>query len=137
MGIGAGLLVALAYLLYAPLHFVALSDFHEISLAVPLLMAAGAALLERRLRLSLVCLALAILAKEEVILIVFGFGLYIYFVMRRRRAGAAVTIAAVLIGILVFKVLIPAPNGGSSYTFFNRYTVLGTSPGEMLRTLLV
>ena len=78
----------LAFLLYPPLRFTALTDFHEIHLAIPLLMASAVALVDKRLRLSIVCLVLALLAKEEVIFIAVGFGVYIALVQRRWRLGA-------------------------------------------------
>jgi uncharacterized membrane protein len=137
LGVAAALLLVLAYLLYAPLHFVALSDFHEISLAVPLLMASGAALLDKHLRWSLFWLILAILAKEEVILIALGFGAYLFIFMRQRRLGMALMIASSLALVLIVKVLIPILNNGNNYTFFNRYAVLGGTPGAMLQTLLL
>ena len=136
LGPGAGLLMVFVYFLYPPLHFVGISDFHEIGLAVPLLMASAAALIDKRLRLSILCLALAMLAKEEVIFIAIGFGVYIALVQRRWRLGIAVATAATLWGLLLFLVIIPWLNGGADYTFYNRYTRLGDTPRQMLHTLL-
>lgn len=135
LGAIAGLLIVLAYFCYAPLHYVPLADFHEIDLAVPLLMVATTALVDRRLRVSLLFLALATLVKEDVIFTALAFGLYIIVVLQRRRLGSAVTAAALLWGILLFWAIIPALNAGSSYSFYNRYATLGASPQQMIRTL--
>jgi len=56
-------------------------------LAVPLLMAAGAALLDERPGATLLWLGLALLAKEEVALIAVAMGLYAWLIQRRRRFG--------------------------------------------------
>jgi len=136
LGPKTALLIILAFLLYPPLHFTALTDFHEIHLAIPLLMASAVALVDKRLRLSIVCLVLAMLAKEEVIFIAVGFGVYIALVQRRWRLGVAVATAATLWGLLLFLVIIPSLNGGASYTFYSRYKTLGDTPRQMLQTLI-
>ena len=137
LGAWGGLLVAAAYLLYPALSYVAFSDFHEINLSVPLLMASGAALLNNRLRSATIWLVLAMLLKEEVALIAMGFGLYAAFFSGHRRYGVALVTLSALWGLLLVLVIMPALSGGAGYTFFSRYTTLGTTPVEMLRTLLL
>ena len=136
LGGGPGLLIAAAYFLYPLLHSVALSGFREISLAVPLLMASAASLLDKRLRQSLVWLALAMLVKEEIAFIAIAYGLYIWLVLHRRRLGILVAAGASLWAVLLLLVLMPALKGAPSYEFFDRYYTLGSTPAEMLRTLL-
>ncbi len=137
LGVGGGLLVVVAYLLYPALAYVALSDFHEITLAVPLLMAAGAALLNRRLRAATIWLVLAMLSKEEVVLIAIGFGLYAAFLLGYRRYGLVLATLSALWGLLLVSVIMPALAGGVSYMFVSRYTTLGSTLPEMLHTLLL
>ncbi|MCZ7567180.1 MAG: DUF2079 domain-containing protein [Ardenticatenaceae bacterium] len=137
LGPGFALLVVGAFLLAPPLHFIALFDFHEIALAVPLLMAAGAALLNRRPRATLLWLGLALLAKEEVALIAVGFGLYALLIQRRWRFGALLTAGALLWAAVLFGWLMPALNTlTDNYTFARRYETLGATPGEVLETLV-
>ncbi|MBI3957899.1 MAG: DUF2079 domain-containing protein [Chloroflexi bacterium] len=135
LGPQTALLIVLAFLLYPPLHFTALTDFHEIHLAIPLLMASTALLIDKRLRLSIICLALAMLVKEEVTFIAIGFGVYIALAQRRWCLGMAVVITSLLWGVILFQVLIPILNGGADYTFYQRYATLGATPREMLNTL--
>ena len=136
LGAVAGLLIVLAYFCYVPLHYVPLSDFHEIGLAVPLLMVAATALVDRDLRVSLLFLALATLVKEDLVFTAIAFGVYIIVVLRRRRLGLAVTAVALLWGFLLFRTIIPALNAGGSYSFYNRYATLGGSPQQMIRTFV-
>lgn len=134
---GMALIVALAYLLSPFLASIALFEFHEIALAVLPLMAAGAALLERRPRATLLWLGIALLAKEEVALIAVGFGLYALLVQRRGRFGAALTGAALAWSLFLFGWLMPALNPlEGSYTFAQRYGSLGDSPAAILRGAL-
>jgi uncharacterized membrane protein len=137
LGTGPGLLIAAAYFLYPPLNWVAYSGFREISLAVPLLMASAASLLDKRLWQSLLWLALAMLVKEEIALIAVAYGLYIWLILHRRRLGILVAAGASLWAVLLVQVLMPALYGGASYEFYNRYHTLGNTPTEMLRTLLL
>lgn len=133
---GLALLVVLVYFLTPALHFVALFEFHAIALSVPLLMAAGAALLDKRPRATLIWLGLALLVKEEVALIAIGFGLYAVFIQRRWRYGLALTAGAVAWTILLFAWIMPAFRQTSEgYAFAYRYETLGGGPGQVLRTL--
>jgi uncharacterized membrane protein len=131
------LLLVFAYLLSPLLLSIALFEFHPIALSVPLLMAAGAALLSERPRATLFWLVLALLAKEEVAIIAVGFGLYALLIQRRVRFGAALTAGAIAWTLVLFNWLMPAfgqnPDG---YTFAYRYETLGGTPGQVIRTLL-
>ena len=71
-----GALFALVYLLYAPVQWLALDEFHPVALACPLLLFAIWYLDERRLYAALPFLALAALSKEEVALVVAGLGVW-------------------------------------------------------------
>ncbi len=115
----------------------ALDDFHEIVLAVPLLTAAGAALLDGRGRLRLSGLGLALLVKEELALVAVGFGVYALFIQRRGRFGAGLLAGSLSWAALLFFVLMPslAGNGGGS-NFARHYGQLGGSPGEIIRTVV-
>lgn len=137
LGPTVAFLLALAYSLSPLLHFVALADFHEIALAVPLLMAAGAALLDKRPRATFIWLGLALLVKEELALVALGFGLYALFIQRRWRFGAALLAFGVAWAILLATVLMPTllSNGGGS-NFARHYGALGGTPGQILRMLV-
>lgn len=140
IGVGLGLAVVLAYFASPLLPYVAFADFHEIAPALPLLIAAGAALLNRRPRATVIFLALALLTKEEVAVIALGFGLYAMLIQRRWRFGLALSAGSILWGLLVFGVLMPLFSGslgeGGDFGFLWRYRALGGTPGEIAHTLI-
>jgi uncharacterized membrane protein len=140
IGVRLGLAVVVAYLASPLLPYVAFADFHEIAPALPLLMAAGAALLDRRARAAVIFLVLAMLAKEEIAIIALGFGLYAMLIQRRWRYGAAIALGSVLWGALVFRVLMPLFSGSlagrDDFGFLWRYQALGGTPGEIVTTVI-
>jgi uncharacterized membrane protein len=132
IGVRLAWAVVAAYFLSPALAYVALADFHEIALAVPVLMAAGAALLDMRYRDCLLWLILAMLAKEEVALVAVGFGLYALVFQRRIRFGAGLALGATLWGIALIIWIIPAFNQGRSYNFLGRYDAAAQAPMQAL-----
>lgn len=133
----AAVAIIIAYFLSPLLANIALFEFHEISLAVPLLMAAGAALLNHRYRLMVIWLLLALGAKEEVALIAIGFGLYLLLILREWRWGTGITIGAVMWSVFLFGWFMPSLNTlDGTYTFVQRYGSLGDSPAQIIQTIL-
>lgn len=124
-----------AYLLSAPLSFIALYDFHEITLAVAPLGFAMYFLATRRTLPMLLCLVVALLAKEEVALICVGFGVALAF-QRRWRASALVIAGSILAFVATLKIIIPAFAAGAPYQYLGRYASLGRDELEIARTLL-
>lgn len=140
IGVRLGTVVVLAYLASPLLAYVAFADFHEIAPALPLLIAAGAALLGRRARATVIFLVLALLTKEEIAVIALGFGLYAMLIQRRWRYGCALAVGSIVWGVLVFRVLMPFAASGAvrdgDFGFLWRYQALGGTPGEIARTLV-
>lgn len=124
-----------AYLLSAPLSFIALYDFHEITLAVAPLGFAMYFLATRRTVPMILCLVAALLAKEEVALIGLGFGVALAF-QRRWRASAVVIVGSVVAFVVTLKIIIPAFAAGAPYQYLGRYASLGRDELEIARTLL-
>lgn len=125
-----------AYLLSASLSFVALYDFHEITLAVAPLGFAMYFLATRQALPMIVSLLIALLAKEEVALIGLGFGLALMF-QGRWRPGAVVIAGSIVAFVVTLKVIIPAFAAGAPYQYLGRYASLGRDEFEIARTLLL
>ena len=125
-----------AYVLSAPLSFIALYDFHEITLAVAPLGFAMYFLATRRTVPMVLCLMLALLAKEEVALIGVGFGVALAF-QGRWRASAIVIVGSIVAFVATLQVIIPAFAAGAPYQYLGRYASLGRDEGEIARTLLL
>jgi len=123
------------YVLSAPLAFVTLYDFHEITLAVLPLGLATYYLATRRTWPMVLCLAAAFLVKEEVGLIAIGFALALAF-QKRWRAAAGLGLASVAVFVVTLKAIIPA-FAGVPYQYLGRYASLGRDEAEIARTLLL
>jgi len=129
----AGLGFALAYLLYPPVQWLTLNEFHPVALACPLLLYAFWYLDEDRLWAFAGFAALAALTKEQIPLVVAGFGLWYALARGRRAAGGAIALAGVATSAVAVGIVIPHFNDGSS-DFYGRYEQVGGSPGGILRT---
>jgi uncharacterized membrane protein len=117
--------LAAAYLLFPALHGVNTFDFHEIALAVPLLLWSLYCLETDRFRLFGLFLALALLTKEEVALTGVAIGLYIVLGRRQPRRGALVMALSALYFALVTAVIMPALGGGADVGRFEGLAVAG------------
>jgi uncharacterized membrane protein len=131
----AALGFALAYLLYPPLEWATLSEFHPVVLSCPLLLFALWYLDERRLVAFAVFAALAALGKEEIGLVVAAMGLWYALGQRRPVAGLAIAVAGVAASLVAVDVIVPHFHEGPS-PFFGRYREVGGSPTGVLRTLV-
>jgi uncharacterized membrane protein len=133
----AALGFAAAYLLYPPVQWLTLNEFHPVALACPLLIAAFWALDRERLVLFGVFAVLAAATKEEVALVVAFIGLWYAIRHRRRLTGAAIAIVAVAWALVALEVVIPhwSPTGASAFT--GRYRAVGGSPAGIAKTSLL
>ena len=129
----AGLGFALAYLLFPATQWVALSEFHPVALACPLLLFAFWFLDEDRLPPFAICAALACTTKEEIPLAVAGLGLWYALARGRRVAGIAIALAGVGLAAFALGVVEHYNDGGSPYA--GRYQEVGGSPTGILKTL--
>ena len=117
--------LAAAYLLFPALHGVNTFDFHEIALAVPLLLWSFYCLETGRFRLFGLFLALALFTKEEVALTGVAIGLYILLVQRQPRRGALVMALSAAYFLLVTALIMPALGGGADVGRFEGLAVDG------------
>ncbi len=126
-----GVAAAGAYLLYPPLQFANLFDFHADAFATPLLLAAFAALFAGRSGWAMLWAGALVLVKEDMALVALTFGLYAA-VIRRRRSGLALAAGAAAAFALLVWVIIPAWIDRPYFSLFNRWRYLGSTPGELL-----
>jgi uncharacterized membrane protein len=127
----AGAVTAGAYLLYPPLQFANLFDFHPDTFATPVLLAAFAALFCGRPGSALIWAGLLVVVKEDMALVAMMFGLYVAFV-HRHRSGLFLAAGAGMAFVLLVQVVIPGWTGVSYFTFFNRWRYLGETPWEVI-----
>jgi uncharacterized membrane protein len=128
---GAGF--ASAYLLYPPVQWLPLDDFHAVALACPLLLFAFWYLDEDRLGAFAVFAAAAVLAKEEIGLVVAAMGLWYALSRRSVRIGGAIAVLGAAWSIVAIAVVIPAA-GDDGSDFYGRYEEVGGSPLGLIET---
>lgn len=132
---GYASLWVLIYLLFIPLAWMNLYDFHETALSVAPL---GFALyfLERGRRFwFLVFLLITFLTKEEMALIGAGFGLYALVGKRDWKLGLPVLLGSLAAFEVIVQVAIPYFAGGRAFPYIvDRYAAVGGSPSAILRT---
>ena len=105
----AACLLALAYLVYPPLHGFNLEAFVPVILSVPLLMWMLYCYEARRMKWMWVALILSLGVKENVSLVVAGFGLYVALFRREVKLGVTVT-AISYHPVVEQAVLVPDPS---------------------------
>lgn len=127
---------AAVYLLYPPVQWLVVTEFHPVALATPLLLFCIWAVEEHRPVWLAVCAPLAALTKEQVGLSLAMLGVWALVRHRRRWTAAALTGGGVAWTAFCVAVVIPhySPTGGSP--FINRYAELGESQGDVVKTLL-
>jgi uncharacterized membrane protein len=111
--------LAFVYLAYAPVQWLALSDFHAVALATPLLLFAWWHLDEDRLWAFALLAGAAMATKEHVGLAVALMG--VWYAVRRRRAGVAIAIAAGAVALASVYLVVPHFAVEGSSAFAGRY----------------
>jgi uncharacterized membrane protein len=109
--------LAVAYLLYPPVQWLTLSDFHPVALACPLLLFAWWHLDERRLWAFALLAAAAIATKEHVGLAVAAMGVWYAVRYRSPRTGATIALLAGAAALVATLLVVPhfAPTGSSAF----------------------
>src|SRR3989475_8790768 len=127
----AGAVSAGAYLLYPPLQFANLFDFHADTFATPILLAAFASIFAGRTGWALAWAGLLMLVKEDMALVALTFGLYVAAVHRRPGGLALAAAAAAVFALLLW---VGMPNWIQSPPFFPHQPRghLGNTPWEII-----
>jgi uncharacterized membrane protein len=128
-------LLAGALLLYPPLQFTVLSEFHPVALAIPLLLFAFLYLEEDRLLRALPFLVLAALCKEEIPLVI---ALMAGYFVLRKRSWRPLLVAAVAVAYfaLAVGVIMPHYHKGGPPALLARFAQYGTGTGEIMKNVV-
>jgi uncharacterized membrane protein len=127
---------AAVYLLYPPLQWATVTEFHTVTLAAPLLVYCVWAAEERRYATLTVLAVAAALCKEQVGLALAMLGLWMVVRGLGRRYGIALAAASLTWVAFAVSVVIPRYNAGEGSAFVGRYSSLGSDEGEVVTTLL-
>jgi uncharacterized membrane protein len=129
----AALIFGLVFLLNPAIQGATWYEFHPVTLAPTLLMAAFYFLITGRNGWFALFAALAAFTKEEIGLLVFMMGLYALLAQHRRKMGT-ITMALSL-GWALFAVLGVQGRFAAGNIHWGRYAYLGDSPGEIIASL--
>ena len=127
---------AVVYLLYTPMQWSVVFDFHPVTLATPLLLWCVWAVEADRPVLVGVFAALSVLTKEEVGLAVAALGLWVLIRHGRTRMAAALIIGGLMWSFIAIAIIIPyfSPAGGSP--FIARYGASGQTTSQVVESML-
>ncbi|MBD0349128.1 MAG: DUF2079 domain-containing protein, partial [Thermoleophilia bacterium] len=123
----------LAYLLYPPLEWATLSEFHPVTVSCPLLLFAFWYLDEHRLLPFALFAGAAALGKEQIPLVIAAMGIWYALARRRWAAGAAIALLGTATAVVAVEVVVPHFSEGES-PFYGRYREVGGSPAGVLET---
>ena len=127
--------LALAYLPFPAVQWIALFDFHPVTLAVPLLLYMIWFLDEDRLLAATVFAVLAASSKEDIPLAIAGIGLW--YAVRRHRplVGWAMVVLGVAWTAVSLWIIVPHFGTGGPNPFYGRWESVGGSPSGIVKTL--
>jgi uncharacterized membrane protein len=124
----AGVIFAVAYLLFPGLEAAGLYDWHAYTLTAPFLLAACCFLETRRYGWFLVFLALAGSTKENSLLVAVPIGLYLILTRREYKLGGGIALAGLTWFAFTSYVVIPHFNNEGQSYLWNRYGDMTGSP---------
>ncbi len=138
LGPGLALVLTATYYLSPAVQNMNLDEFHEITLAVPLLSLALYFLLRKRYQPFVITLAAALLVKEEIAIVALALGIYILLCQEARRLGIALIAFGGLSAFLLLQYVIPFFRGAQpgSFYYLARYGYLGQNLPTILVTLI-
>jgi len=131
----AALGLALVYLIYPPLQWLALDEFHPGALGCSFLLFAFWYLDEDRLIPFGIFALLACSTREEMPLVVAGMGLWYAVTRKKWKVGLGVLGAGLAATALIVTVITPHFRHGAPLSFYGRYKDVGGSPREALRMI--
>ncbi|MBU1148725.1 DUF2079 domain-containing protein [Patescibacteria group bacterium] len=137
----AGLVFLLGFLLYPAIQNALLYDFHEVVLAVPLILYAIYFLLKDKRNLFILFAVLACFCQEQIALIFVMIGLYVILVRKQKKFGLIICGSSLLWFILLLAVIMPVFSStgepellqSESGIYFSRYAWLGDSFPQIIR----
>lgn len=131
-----GTVVVAAFLLYPPLHYLNLVEYHEVAPAVTAMAWLLWAIETHRSKAFVPLALLALSVKEEMAILCVAVGGYALFVKRRRALGAGLVALSLAWGIVAMGIVMPALNtAGGGFYYLRRYSQYGDSAPAILMYL--
>lgn len=102
------LAISAMYLVYYPMHYTAIADFHAVTLSSTFVLCMFYFAELKRFKMSIFFIVLLWMTKENTPLLTFFFGMYHLLFKKNRMFGATLMITSVLLFIAVIKIIIPS-----------------------------
>jgi uncharacterized membrane protein len=131
----AALGLALVYLIYPPLQWLALDEFHPGALGCSLLLFAFWYLDEDRLIPFAIFALIACTTREEMPLVVAGMGIWYAVTRKRWLFGLGVAALGLAATAVIVSLVTPHFRHGHPLSFYGRYKDVGGSPKEAVRMI--
>lgn len=129
-------ILSLGYLLYPPLNYANLYDFHPVALATTFLMASFYFLYEEKYTRFIIFALLAGLTKEEIWLTTSLMGLYALFIKKKKILGLIVSAVSIAVFYYLIWIAIPTVRGSEHFAL-SYYSDFGQSPGGIIKNVLL
>ncbi len=135
------LFIAAAYLLYLPLHYVNMADFHTSALMVLPLVAAWRSMTRRRWGSYYVWLGIALICRIDAAFAILMLGAVVAVSQKGQRRHGLYTLALAAAWLVVdFSLVVPVVQhvygSGAGNLVARRFGMMGSSVGEALHTVL-
>lgn len=131
----AALGFALVYLIYPPLQWLGVDEFHPGALGCTFLLFAFWYLDEDRLIPFGIFAVLASTTREEMPLVVAGMGIWYALTRRKWALGAGIAAAGLACTAIIVAAVTPHFRHGAPLTFYGRYKDVGGSPSQAARMI--
>ena len=132
----ASVLFASAFLLYPPIHYMALYEFEYLKFAIPLLTFTFYFLYRGKYILYFIFLLLSLCCREDVSVVTFALGIYIIFVRKEFKIGVLTSAISIVYFVTLIFYIMPTLRGGHGVFQLTQYTHLGKNFSEIFHTLL-
>lgn len=129
--------LAICFVLYGGIQHALNFGFYPENMAPVFMLASFAALFWNKKWLYFVFFVLALLTKENIALYYVAFSVVLFFATKEKKIATATLIAAVSYFLVSFKLILPHFSGLNTYQYTNLYSDLGSSPGEILKTIVL
>lgn len=130
------LVLSISYFIYPALNYANLYDFHSVTLATTLFLAAFYFILEKKWKTVLFFLILAGICKEEIWLIDALIGIYLFFFQKQKRFGLALFSYSIIVFYLLIWHLMPDSLGRDHFAL-KYYSDFGDTPEKIIRNIFL
>lgn len=130
-------LLTLTFLLFPPIHYMALYEFEYLKFAIPFLTFAFYFLYKKNYYLYFLFFFLSLCSREDVSLVTFALGIYIVFARKELKTGILTSGISIVYFVTLILYVMPLLRNEQSVFQFNQYSHLGKNFKEIFYTFFL